>query len=846
MMGKRTTSVFATILAGVLLPLCVNGAINPKKLVEPVPLRAGNVFPQGAELAFEGQKDIPAVLNYIVYDWQDNKVASGRWNCKRVSKLVLKPLPRGYYRLAFVRGNGDAYEEIRFAIVSDPETRDFNPNSPYALDSAQSWLASYNPRGGENSNKEAAELARLLGVSMVRDRFSWSETFDASNPEKELQDYNDFGRYVDAIDYLGEYNIPILQVFHDSPAQLRSHMRSIPDDLREVYNFCYKIGNRYDKTITAWEFWNEENSADFCLDPCWDYTAAQKAAYLGFKAANPDLKVIMGGLTGYPLPPDFYTDLMMANGIADYMDAYNYHEYSGLHEYDLLSGSAFKYLEKYNASHLPIWVTESGSKREGVSTVDPIVGNYREQDLEQERLLAEFIVKSNVFLQMYGVEKIFPFVLLPYNEMGGNKQWGFFRWDYMPKMIFSAYANQIELLQNATLLGKVETEDAISAYLFRQKDGRQTLVFWANDKGFESYTDIFTPQTLHEYNKQDTRRYFAVKGDINEDSTVIDLMGGDGEKISRIENTISLVATRYPQYLLNVENITVKELPRVASEKKERAGLFDKNIVLQAVVPTPKDVIYRDTYEIKKGEKIPIRVYNFGAETVTGRLVSQSRYDIRGLNRTLTIEPFGCQTVEIEIASLGSGSLHEIVKLTGRFNGKDISPLTMLLFFTEEAAKEGGKSFDIGNINRWSNPDPSTIKIEEGKQPGTMVFTLNVGPNDNYSNFPTFEFLPGENINGADLASFDIRVKATEPAENFEWFILNTADEKDVANNFVFSLPGDKWQTLHLNLFTKPYFVPENVRRIRFGAKCKVPTTVTIEVRNLRFHCSPPGSGEIY
>ena len=74
MMGKRTTSVFATILAGVLLPLCVNGAINPKKLVEPVPLRAGNVFPQGAELAFEGQKDIPAVLNYIVYDWQDNKV----------------------------------------------------------------------------------------------------------------------------------------------------------------------------------------------------------------------------------------------------------------------------------------------------------------------------------------------------------------------------------------------------------------------------------------------------------------------------------------------------------------------------------------------------------------------------------------------------------------------------------------------------------------------------------------------------------------------------------------------------------------------------------------------------
>lgn len=84
--------------------------------------------------------------------------------------------------------------------------------------------------------------------------------------------------------------------------------------------FAQELSRTFKDKVRIWEFWNEQDIG-FALDGAWDYAAAMKAAYLGFKAGNPDTLVASGGLSKTDLIN--YSHVMMQNGLKDYFDIFN-------------------------------------------------------------------------------------------------------------------------------------------------------------------------------------------------------------------------------------------------------------------------------------------------------------------------------------------------------------------------------------------------------------------------------------------------------------------------------------------------------------------------------------------
>lgn len=145
-----------------------------------------------------------------------------------------------------------------------------------------------------------------------------------------------------------------------------------------------------------------------------------------------------------------------------YFDAAAFHLYGPLSSYpEFVSGLNAAYAARKLAPK-PLWITESGTHCEGYGQVDPVFQrgkaypfevneaffDRREHSFAQNRLLAEFTVKSAVVMQSLGIARNFPFVLLPYNERGNRKVWGMMTWDYRVTPQFAAYANLCAQLGN--------------------------------------------------------------------------------------------------------------------------------------------------------------------------------------------------------------------------------------------------------------------------------------------------------------------------------------------------------------------------------------------------------------
>lgn len=126
---------------------------------------------------------------------------------------------------------------------------------------------------------------------------------------------------------------------------------------------------RYRKQISFWEVWNEMNYSGFWGDKVspQEYTKLLKATSETIKAADPEAKVIFGGLAGLDLK--FLEQVCREKGY-EYFDVMNYHSYNsdGLPEEKI---SEFRRLQrlmdKYNWKK-PVWITEVGAS---TSSNDP-------------------------------------------------------------------------------------------------------------------------------------------------------------------------------------------------------------------------------------------------------------------------------------------------------------------------------------------------------------------------------------------------------------------------------------------------------------------------------------------
>lgn len=175
-------------------------------------------------------------------------------------------------------------------------------------DFAYGWNIAW--RGDENGaefNEQTIALVQDSGFNWVRFQVEWSQ-FER---EPDAWDPLPVDRVVDAYAAAG---INVLIVVAKAPQwAVDPSGNQLLTNFDDFEQFMFFMADRYKGKVQAWEIWNEENLASEMggtVRPK-DYLELLKAGSTGVRAADPDAKVVFGGLTpnGVNDPSIAYDDL---------------------------------------------------------------------------------------------------------------------------------------------------------------------------------------------------------------------------------------------------------------------------------------------------------------------------------------------------------------------------------------------------------------------------------------------------------------------------------------------------------------------------------------------------------
>ncbi len=442
------------IAIGIILSTCLCGTASGP---------CGSVYCEGEEVLVAKPVGLTASEGlWRALDDCLTVTASGEWSPTDAA-IDVGPLPVGWHRIEFSDASG-AVLGFTTAAVLAPQLAPPPADTPIAVDVALSWVPEPDPTVWEC----LARLARLAGVGMVRDRLRWRDIQPEAGPLVEETRYNQTAAIQQA------QGLQVLQVFHDAPAWTRedaSTRSRVPTDLRDAYRFCRDAAARFNEEVQAWQPWNEGNSENFGGHAIDELCSHQKAAFLGFRAGNPQVTVCwapLGGVNSAALCQG-----IIENGAAAYFDVYSMHSYDWAHDYPRLRKGALE-----AAAGKPLWVTESdrGIQADPASTQGDL-------SHENERLKAAFVLQSIASSLASGAARHFHFILPQYMEQHGTIQFGLLRHDHTPRMGYVALAAAGRFLAGARYLGRLYDPDQPNVYLFAfraQPDGvsRDVLTAW--------------------------------------------------------------------------------------------------------------------------------------------------------------------------------------------------------------------------------------------------------------------------------------------------------------------------------------------------------------------------------
>ena len=732
-------TAISTILGGFL---CLAAAAAPEfDTAAAVTASApGAAFLQGEQLAFRWTQPELSPGKWQLRDWRDRIIRQGDWPENGRKKLLLAPLPNGYYKLELSGGAGSR----GFAVVPDPAGRENNPEQFFAMDSAQSWLArpdAGNPRQPDKPFEVVSETARRAGLRMVRERLNWAEV--EAVPGK-----YDWLQYQTNADLLAERGIQILGMYHHAPEWVRRKQGKLPVDLAATCRFAQKAAEHFRGKMTVWEFWNEQDIG-FSLEAAWDYAAALKAASLGFKSADPKLPVAIGGYALTPLLP--YADVVMENGAGEYFDIFNVHTYRPICEFPEALHSVRDHLKRHNIADRPVWFTENGSNMEGAGRAGSYIPGLKAHSPEQELLIAEYLPKMMVTMQSLGAARNFFFVLPPYNETGGNKDWGLMRRDFTVKPGYAAFATLVDQLGNAAPEGEVRLGDGLKGFLYRRKEGGKILVYW-------SISELDTDKPRPGLSNADLKaRTFALP--LSGDIRGVDLVGTPfTAEAGRIP------ATRYPAFLTGVDALRA-DLPFHAPQavlRPDRESAFDKTVIFRAELSGDFQIaVGKDCADVKKTPaRFRLQVWNLSDREKRGTLAA-SGGSVTGIPAGVTLPPFGKTELELAFTPELDREFKGKLRIDGVFNGRRATPLAIPCRSVTEMNSSGRKIkmpqlLDPAN---WRRNSAGTVTIEHDASEQAIRFTTRFPAGANRWSYPEYTLqLPQESLAGALGVAFEAKV----------------------------------------------------------------------------------------
>ena len=720
-------------------------------------------------------------------------------------KISIPELPHGYYYVEFTSSDGKNTVKSDFAVVPDPSERKVSYDAPYCMDVAL---------GKWKDLDDWVEITHLMGVKFVRNRFHHARTEPA--PGK----YN-WSIYGTSPLKLSDKGIHISAAWHDfAPWAKNDPKMALAKDLKIPFEFAKKIASKYKGKINIWEFWNEPELLSATKEGTWEYASMLKAAYLGFKAGDPQIPVMNGAFCQLPWDND-YARAVMRNDLADYADIFNFHYYGPLASYPKVVSGWKKNLKEGGFTEPMLCITESGTNAEGPSEIPPEKGNLYRQSPGQEMIWAEFIPKSQILWQFLGVSRTFLFFLRPLNERSGTKEWGIVRRDKSVKPGYAAFSTLLDELGNAKCLGEVDLGKDMRGFLYRQSDGSNTLAFWSIselDTVKEFYKTIPPFRDLKE-------KTFVISGD---SATVIDSFGTPHTYRGQ-NGKITIPSVRLTSYLRNAPEMKIRENAAEQGIASPRKREMDRSIVLRILpsceykLSTSRCSMFIN--EQAKDKSIVLQVANFSGKTKNVTITVHG-CELPGFPAKVSVPPYKITEIKTSATKLASGKYELVFK--GSSNGLPISQLEFPFRVT------GGKMLDSVPVagtddpKKWraNSTGKMNITFDEPEQSLRFDAEFSEKVKDKWA-YPVFDLPKGLKCSAI---SFDIKVDLDEKGASMYIFMLYTKKK----HRFIHFVPKNhQWVNIIFE-FSGSGIDPRELMNFQIGMNLKKQSHATWYIRNIR------------
>jgi len=759
---------------------------------------------------------------WTITDWRGRPVGeSGTWRADGTA--ALPQLPTGYYHLK------SGQEDATFAVVPVPESRVFDHGSFYGIDSAQSWVSCKGnficPWNGGDTYRTVSDLLRRSGLPHVRDRLSWSDV----NPQPDRLDYS---YYMYNADMLRARGILVSGMFHDAPKWV-GKLKKLPSDLNAVFTFCSRTSAAFGDRMGDWEFWNEQDAVDlgFAPESVWDYAAALKAAYLGFKTGRPDVVVLPGALSQQP-PDSPYAHVLFENDAGKFGDVFNYHTYDTPASYPKKFAALRAFMKRYGIGDRAVWLTESGTSLEGTSDKPGAIKRFMAHSPEQELIKAEFYAKSQIALQMEGVARNYYFVFGAYNEGNGAKDWGVMRRDGTVKPEYAAISTMTRELVSARLAGAMDVGQDLRAYLFDQPDGSQTVVYW-------SASPVDTASGGSMRIDEDFAKELSLPV-ANGTYRLSDLCGARSA-VTAANGVLKLTSTRFPSYVAGLHGLKAATPAHPAGKVSPYVPKANEDLtVIIRVDLNTNDfrVTSQKTCAVLKGDKgrLRVQVWNMGGGAKTGRVYVKGG-TLEGLPGEIALGPCGTPPVAFDctfVPDAGS-DFERSVKLVGVFGGKRTSRLVMPVRLEKRLiASCEWMPIDCNDPKDWErNSSAQSFRATWDEAEKAVRFDMTWEKSADRWFYPVYSLkLPQESFADAQQLEFEVK-SAQDMAENafYQQNLMLVYGGKQPDRFLRYKAPLGTWEKRRVELAGDGSLA--DVTSFRLGANPK-GAKCTFWVRNIK------------
>lgn len=769
---------------------------------------SGTVYVENEALRFSyGNEN----THYRIFDWRNQLIQNG----KMIS--TLSGLPPGYYRLELLE-NGKIFETVLFSVVFSPEKRVGRNNGFFGFDSAHSWLCIPGKAGAEISTENLARLLKLAGASHVRDRLLWRDVEPSAGSFLP-------GRYLENAKIMRQSGIDVTLVYIGAPKFYRKSP-VLPDDLSALFRFSERLSREFKGACDSWEYLNEPDLSHNSREPVWEVAAIQKAALLGLRSGNPGAKLLT---TSVCEPDSAFAVNLAESRSGSYADGWNYHCYRPISEYGNVFARLRKMLQNGNGETMPIYLTELGTHAEGLCTPNSASGKNKKHSPEQEMAIAEFQAKAQIVLRHEGIAAVYTFVLPPYYEFDGHKDWGILRSDGSAKPVFAALTAQATLLDDLKIKGELKiTTPGVRVFLFEGEKGQQLLAFWsvtAMDQGKVVENKELIATADRAFRLRLPEGAFAL----------YDLFGGKKEfRVSNKEDSTEMTAERNIQYLTGLSGLQA-DIPAIICNSAASKTQKDQSIVIR-----PR--LNANDFQIIQGRTLAIPQHSSGKITVEfWNLSPESKELVPEISGgTLTAMPESIKLPPMEKTAIETiftpvDTSRNSLRIAGWVNGKEVTPAVVRYKVLEKILKNAEvRLLDIGDVSRWRrNTSGRNFRCSFDNRENAIRFDVEF-PEPTRWIYPQFDLKTTERFSPkACMVQFEI--KAVQDKVENDFVTVNLMLVRDDSNNvkyLPYHAPNGQWETRYISL-DDIEFSPDRVKTIRIGMNPK-GHKLTYWIRNFK------------